>query len=104
LGSNPSKGELKLRVTRHTKYPKKIAELLNILLGAEDVGTRVPHLEGEEIFGSTKRKLDVSIGDARNSHKPDKVNFSQPYVQTRSTTAFIVSLEGSNEQPQPNTS
>jgi len=57
-----------------------------MLLGAKDVGIRVPHLEGEEIIGSMKKKLDVPIGDARDSHRLDKVNFSQPHVQTRSTT------------------
>jgi hypothetical protein len=49
--------------------------------------TRIPHLEGEEIFGSTKRKLDLPPCDDGNSHRPDKVNFSQPLVQTRSRTA-----------------
>jgi hypothetical protein len=49
--------------------------------------TRIPHLEGEEIFGSTKRKLDLPPGDDGDSHRPDKVNFSQPRVQTRSRTA-----------------
>jgi hypothetical protein len=49
--------------------------------------TRILHLEGEEIFGSTKRKLDLPPGDDGDSHRPDKVNFSQPRAQTRSRTA-----------------
>ena len=84
-GSGPSKGELRLRAARRSRDPKKIVEALNTLPGAEGVGTRIPHLEGEETFGSTKRKLDVPIGDAGDSHRPDKINFSQPRVRTRST-------------------
>ena len=83
--SGPSKGELRLRATRRSGDPKKIAEALNTLPGAMGVGTRIPHLEGEETFGSTKRKLDVPIGDAGDSHRPDKINFSQPRMRTRST-------------------
>ena len=66
------------------------------------VGSRVPHLEGEEIFGSTKRRLDVPIGDAGDSHRPDKVNFSQPRVRTRSTKGVEESVEGSGQQTQSN--
>ena len=84
-GSRPSKGELRLRTARRSGDPKKIAEALNTLLGAEGVGTRIPHLEGEETFGSTKRKLDVPIGDAGDSHRLEKINFSQPRVRMRTT-------------------
>jgi len=76
LESGLSKEELKFRVARHSKDPKKIAEVLNTLFGIKGVGTRVPHLEEEEIFGSTKKKLDVPIGDVGDSHGLDKVNFS----------------------------
>jgi len=41
---------------------------LNTLFGVEGVGTRIPHLKGEEIFGSTKRKLDIPIGNVGDSH------------------------------------
>ena len=75
--SGPSKGKLKLRVTRQSEEPPKLAEALNTLPGVEGVGTHIPHLEGEEIFGSTKRKLDVSIGDVGDSHCLHKINFSQ---------------------------
>ena len=84
-GSGSSKGELRLRAARRSGDPKKIAEALNTLPEAEGVGTRVPHLEREETFRSTKRKLDVPIGDAGDSHRSSKMNFSQPCVRTRST-------------------
>jgi len=78
--SGPSKEELKLRVARQSGCCKKITKALNTLLRIEGVETRVPHLEGEEIFESIKRKLDLSIGDAGDSYRPNKVNFSQPCI------------------------
>ena len=92
--SGPSKGELKLRVARRSECPKKIMEALNSLPEAHSVGSRVPHLEGEEIFGSTKRRFDVPIGDVGDLHRPDKVNFSQPHVRMRSTKGVKESVEG----------
>ena len=100
--SGPSKEELRLRAARRSRDPKKIAKALNTLLGAKGVGTRIPHLEGEETFGSTKRKLDVPIGDAGDSHRPDKINFSQPRVRTRSTLSVSQSSGDNGEQAQPN--
>ena len=104
LGSGPSKGELRLRAARRSGDPKKIAQALNTLPGAEGVGTRIPHLEGEETFGSTKRKLDMPIGDAGDSHRPDKINFSQPRMRTRSTPSVSRSSGDKGEQAQPNRS
>ena len=62
--------------------------------------SRVPHLEGEEIFGSTKRRLDVPIGDTEDSQRPDKVNFSQPRVRMRSTKEVEESLEGNGRRTE----
>jgi len=50
----------------HTKQRSK--ENCRSVEYVEDIRTCGPHLEGEEIFGSTKRKLDVPIGNARDSH------------------------------------
>jgi len=61
-------------------------------------------LKGEEIFGSTKRKLDIPIGDAGDSHRPDKVNFSQPRIWTRSTKSSEESLEGNGTRNEANLS
>jgi hypothetical protein len=75
-GTGRSKQELKLRAARCSSNPKKIAEVLSQLLGVEVATTHIPHLVDKEIFGSTK--LDLIPGDDGNSHRPDKVNFSQP--------------------------
>ena len=42
--------------------------------------TRVPYLEGETIFGSAKRKLDLPPSDDSNSHRHDRINYSVPRV------------------------
>jgi hypothetical protein len=75
-GTGLSKQELKLRAAKHSGDPKKFEEALSQLPGVEVATTRIPHLEGNEIFGSTKRKLDLLPGDDGDSHRPDKVNFS----------------------------
>jgi hypothetical protein len=55
--------------------------------GAAEFCTREPHFEGEEVFGSQKRKADVPLGSEHESHRLDKVNFSHPRVRTRSSAA-----------------
>jgi hypothetical protein len=74
--TGPSKKELKLRAAKRSNDPKKIEEALSQLPRVEVATTRIPHLEGKEIFGSTKRKMDLPPGDDGNSYRPDKVNFS----------------------------
>jgi hypothetical protein len=93
-GTGPSKQKLKLRAARHSGDPKKKEEALSQLLGVEVTTTRIPHLEGKEIFGSTKLKLDLPPGADSDSHRPDKVNFSKSQVQTRARIAHIGSCRG----------
>jgi hypothetical protein len=104
-GTGPSKQELKLKVARRSGDPKKIEEALSQLPGVEVATTRIPHLEGEEIFGSTKHKLDLPPGDDGDSYRPDKANFSQPRVQTRSRTAHTkvagASMAGADKDELP---
>ena len=57
------------------------------LPGAELFCIREPHLAGEEVFGSQKRKVDIPLGFEGESHRPDKVNFSCPRIATRSSQA-----------------
>jgi hypothetical protein len=80
FGTNPSRQELKLMAARHSGDPKKIADELNQLLGMEVATTQIPYPEGKEIFGNTKWKVDLAPSNDGDSHRPDKVNFSQPRV------------------------
>lgn len=81
-GSGPDKEELKLRIAqrkaRHTGDPSVLKKPMLDMPGADEFCTREPHLEGEEVFGSTKRRLDLPLGAEEESHRPDKVNFSHP--------------------------
>jgi len=52
-------------------------EALNVFSRAVDVATCVSHLEGEEVFDNSKRKLDLPIVSDGDFHQLDKVNFSQ---------------------------
>jgi hypothetical protein len=55
--------------------------------GVEEFCTREPHFEGEEVFGSQKRKADIPLESEYESHRPNQVNFSHLRVKTRSTGA-----------------
>jgi hypothetical protein len=58
LKIGPSRQELKLRAATHSNDFKKIVHTISLLSGVERVTTNILHLEGKEIFGSTKQKLD----------------------------------------------
>ena len=90
-GTGPGKEELLLRVAQRcahrTGNPKVLADAISNIQGVQDFVTREPHLKGEEVFGSQKRKADMPLGCEHDSHRPDKVNFSRPRVRTRSVVA-----------------
>lgn len=79
---------MKLRAIRPSRDPKKIIDTINQLLRVEKVTIQIPHLEDKEIFGSTKWKLDLLLGDDGDSHGPNKVNFLLPQVQTMSRVVY----------------
>jgi hypothetical protein len=55
--------------------------------GKDAQNYQILHLEGEEVFGSQKRKPDKPLGDKQESHKPYRINFICPRVKTRSFQA-----------------
>jgi hypothetical protein len=90
-GTGPGKEELQLRAAQRTAERTGDPKVLNVAMaklpGAELFCTRAPHMAGEEVFGSQKRKADVPLGFEGESHQPDKVNFSRPRIVTRSSRA-----------------
>ena len=69
--------------------PKVLEDPMLDMLRADEFCTRDPHMAGEEVFGSMKRKLDLPLGAHEKLHRPDKVNFSQPCGSGRaSKTCF----------------
>jgi hypothetical protein len=62
-GTGPNLMVLKLRSATRSGDPKKIAQAVGELSADAGLNSRVPHLEGKSIFGSTKRKLDLPPDD-----------------------------------------
>ena len=85
----PDKVELRLQVAQKSGDVEMNVKVLSSFPGAEDLITKPRGLVGTEIFGSSKRKLDLSLGSHSDSHRQDKVNFSIPRMSTRSTKARI---------------
>jgi hypothetical protein len=85
-GKGPNSASLKLNAAAKCRDPKKLVDAMKCFPGAEDVNTT---LEGSELFGSTKRKLNMPPGVDCDSHRPDNVNFSIPRPNTRATRQRI---------------
>ena len=104
-GTGPSKEELRLRAAQrraeHTRDPVVLRKALLDMLGADEYRTRDPHLEGEEVFGSQKRKLDTTIGTDDETHRPDTINFSRPHTAKRITRARVSPLPTIVEERDP---
>jgi hypothetical protein len=96
-----------LRVAQRSALQSGNPKALNVAMvkmpGVEEFCTREPHFEGEEVFGSQKRKADIPLGSEHESHRPDRVNFSRPRVRTRSSTAADASCSSSDIPEEPST-
>src|SRR6202048_502896 len=79
-GTGPGKDELRLRAAQRSGDAKRIVAALERMPGADQWCTRKPQLEGEEVFGTTKRKLDLPPGSEHDSTRPAKVSLSLPTV------------------------
>ena len=77
-GIDLDKSVLKLRVARRFGDPAKMAKAMNVVFEEAGLKLRVPHLKGENIFGSVNRKLDLPPRDEADSHWHDHVNFTIP--------------------------
>ena len=79
-GTGPSRSELQLRLASRNGNSGRVVKLLEKVTAKAGVNTRIPHLEGETIFGTAKRKLDLPLGDESDSHRHDRVNYCIPKV------------------------
>ena len=79
----------KLKAAAKCGDPKHLVDAMKSFPGAEDVNTRDCALEGSELFGSTKRKLNIPPGADCDSHRPDNVKFLIPFPNTRATRQRI---------------
>jgi hypothetical protein len=71
-GTGLGKEELQLRAAQRTAKQTRDPKVLNVAMaklpGVELYCTREPHLAGEEVFGSQKRKADVPLTFEGESH------------------------------------
>ena len=88
-GKGPDLASLKLKVAVMCGDPKMLAATMKSYPRAEGVNTRDCTLERSELFGSTKRKLNLLSGVDCDSHRLDKMNYSIPRPNTRATRQCI---------------
>ena len=88
-GKGLDSASLKLKAAAKFGDPKFLADAMKSFPGAEDVHTGDCALEGSELLGSSKRKLNMPLGGDCDSHRFDKVNFSIPRPNTRATRQRI---------------
>ncbi len=68
--------EVRLRQTNQFGDSSQMANVVAKYTNGSSFINRIPHLEGQEVFGSTKQKADIAPRSKCNSHKHDHVNFS----------------------------
>jgi hypothetical protein len=71
-----ARDELKLRQTSQSSDPSQMANDITKYTNGSSFITRISHLEGQEVFGSTKWKVNIAPESEGDSHKHDCVNFS----------------------------
>ena len=87
FGTGLSSSVLRLRVAAQNANPSRVAKLVDDVSCVAGLNTRVPHLEGEKVFGSANRKLDLPPRDANDFHRHDCVNYSIPKL-SKTTSPF----------------
>jgi hypothetical protein len=70
--------KLKLRVTTRSHNPQKLAKAISSISEHNGLAYKIPHLKGEEMFGSCKWRMDLPPSSNMDSHQPNHVNFSMP--------------------------
>ncbi len=81
----PVRDELRLWQTNQSSDPSQMANAIIKYIGGSSFTTRIPHLEGQEVFGSTKQRVNIASRSEGDSHKHDHVNFSRPRIKAMSS-------------------
>ncbi len=76
--------KLHLRATHRFNDLKKITQVVTNYVYCNISHSRLVGLEGEERFGSCKKKLNTMISSLQDSHRPNKMKISMPQ-QLKST-------------------
>ncbi len=78
LGKGSNKNELHLHKVSEFGDPMLLVVVIAKYTPSCSYASRMPHLEGEEVFGSHKQGAILPLGSKGDSHKHDHVNFFQP--------------------------
>ena len=84
-GTGPSSSVLRLRLASWSADPLRVAKAVDDIFGVAGLNIQVPHLEGEKMFGSAKRKLNLPPRDESDSHHHDRINYSVPKLLKRAS-------------------
>ena len=109
-GTGPSSSVLRLRLASQSGNPSRVAKAVDDISVVSGSNTRVPHLDGEKVFGSAKRKLDLPPGDDSDSHHHDRVNYSVPKLSKGASATqcwnglSMPSASRHGQSPKPSTS
>ena len=88
-GKGHDSASLKFKAAARCEDPKVLADDMKSYPWAEDINTRNCALEGSELFGSTKRKLNLPPDVDCDSHRPDKLNYTILCPNTRTSRQRI---------------
>ena len=109
-GTGPSSSVLRLRLASRSRNPSRVAKAVDDISTVSRSNTRVPHLDGEKVFGSAKRKLDLPLGDNSDSHCHNRVNYSVPKLSKEASPTqcrnglSMPSASRRGRSPKPSTS
>jgi hypothetical protein len=81
----PGRDELRLRQVSQYGDPSQMANVITKYTNGSSFTIKIPHLEGQEVFGSTKQTMDITPGLKGNSHRHDHVNFFRSRINTMSS-------------------
>ena len=71
FGTGPSKQELRLRQAQQSGKLDKVVDAMEMMPEGKEWCTHTPHFEGEEVFDSTARQLNLPLGSQFDSHHPE---------------------------------
>jgi hypothetical protein len=76
-GESPGRDELRLWQASQSSDSSQMANAISKYSNGSSFTCRIPHLEGQEVFWSTKQRANIALGSEGDSHMFDHVNFSQ---------------------------
>ncbi len=81
----PGRDELRLWQANQFDDSLQMANAIAKYTNGFSFTIKIPHLEGQKVFGSTNQRADITPRSKGNSHKHDYENFFWPRVDTTSS-------------------